>query len=69
MALLAEGLIAHIGVTVGEGPDAHPVVLPVAYAVDPDGPDRDGTLYIHGSVAAGWLRRTAASGERARTSA
>ena len=64
MALLAEGLIAHIGVTVGEGPDAHPVVLPVAYAVDPDGPDPDGTLYVHGSVAAGWLRRTH-DGERA----
>lgn len=57
MALLREGLIAHIGVTVGDGADAHPVVLPVAYAVDPDGPDRDGTLYVHGSVAAGWLRR------------
>ncbi len=58
MALLREGLIAHLGVTVGDGADAHPVVLPVAYAVDPDGPDRDGTLYVHGSVAAGWLRRT-----------
>lgn len=58
MALLREGLIAHLGVTVGEGEDTHPVVLPVAYAVDPDGPDRDGTLYVHGSVAAGWLRRT-----------
>jgi nitroimidazol reductase NimA-like FMN-containing flavoprotein (pyridoxamine 5'-phosphate oxidase superfamily) len=57
-ALLREGLIAHLGVTVGEGEDTHPVVLPVAYAVDPDGPDRDGTLYVHGSVAAGWLRRT-----------
>ncbi len=34
----------------------HPVVLPSAYAVDPTGPDRDGTLYLHGSVAAGWLR-------------
>ncbi|WP_292671795.1 pyridoxamine 5'-phosphate oxidase family protein [Nocardioides sp.] len=58
MALLREGLIAHLGVTVGDGADAHPVVLPVAYAVEPDGPDRDGTLYVHGSVAAGWLRRT-----------
>ena len=57
--LLAEGLIAHIGVTVGDESGSHPVVLPVAYAVDPDGPDRDGTLYVHGSVAAGWLRRTA----------
>jgi nitroimidazol reductase NimA-like FMN-containing flavoprotein (pyridoxamine 5'-phosphate oxidase superfamily) len=58
LALLREGIIAHIGVTAGDGADAHPVVLPVAYAVDPDGPDRDGTLYVHGSVAAGWLRRT-----------
>lgn len=55
--LLAEGLIAHIGVTVGDENGSHPVVLPVAYAVDPDGPDQDGTLYVHGSVAAGWLRR------------
>ena len=53
-ALLADALVAHLGVTVGVG--GHPVVLPTAYAVDPDGPDRDGTLYVHGSVAAGWLR-------------
>jgi nitroimidazol reductase NimA-like FMN-containing flavoprotein (pyridoxamine 5'-phosphate oxidase superfamily) len=52
-ALLEDALVAHIGVTVGE----HPVVLPTAFAVDPDGPDLDGTLYVHGSVAAGWLRR------------
>jgi hypothetical protein len=58
LALLREGLIAHIGVTVGSAGQSHPVVLPVAYAVDPDGPDQDGTLYVHGSVAAGWLRRT-----------
>jgi uncharacterized protein len=53
LAFLAAGLVGHIGVVVGD----HPVVLPVAYAVDPDGPDRDGTLYVHGSVAAGWVRR------------
>ena len=58
MALLAEGLIAHLGVTIAGNAASHPVVLPVAYAVDPDGPDQDGTLYVHGSVAAGWLRRT-----------
>lgn len=58
LALLRAGLIAHIGVTVGEDQGSHPVVLPVAYAIDEDGPDRDGTLYVHGSVAAGWLRRT-----------
>ncbi len=27
-------------------------MLPTAYGVDPEGPDRDGTLYVHGSVAA-----------------
>jgi nitroimidazol reductase NimA-like FMN-containing flavoprotein (pyridoxamine 5'-phosphate oxidase superfamily) len=58
LALLREGLVAHLGVTVGDADQAHPVVLPVAYAVDEGGPDRDGTLYVHGSVAAGWLRRT-----------
>jgi nitroimidazol reductase NimA-like FMN-containing flavoprotein (pyridoxamine 5'-phosphate oxidase superfamily) len=51
-AFLADGLVAHLGVVVGD----HPVVLPTAYAVDPDGPDPDGSLYVHGSVAAGWLR-------------
>jgi uncharacterized protein len=55
-ALLEDALVAHIGVTVG----GHPVVLPTAFAVDPEGPDRDGTLYVHGSVAAGWLRRAEA---------
>ena len=52
---LADGLVAHLGVVVGD----HPVVLPTAYAVDPAGPDADGTLYVHGSVAAGWLRSAA----------
>ncbi|MCW2853755.1 MAG: hypothetical protein JWM84_3419 [Nocardioides sp.] len=56
-ALLADGLVAHVGVDVGE----HPVVLPVAYAVDLDGPDDGGTLYIHGSVAARWLTRSEGS--------
>ncbi|MFC5179282.1 pyridoxamine 5'-phosphate oxidase family protein [Nocardioides taihuensis] len=53
-ALLREGLVAHLGVV----KDDHPVVLPVAYAVDLDGPDDHGTLYVHGSVAADWLRRS-----------
>ena len=53
-AFLDEALVAHIGVNIGE----HPVVLPTAFAVDHDGPDRDGTLYVHGSVAAGWVRRS-----------
>ena len=51
-ALLEDALVAHLGVTVGD----HPVVLPAAFAVDLDGPDRDGSLYVHGSVAARWLR-------------
>ncbi|WP_300401138.1 pyridoxamine 5'-phosphate oxidase family protein [uncultured Nocardioides sp.] len=53
--VLRDTLVAHLGVTVGEGDEAHPVVLPVAIAVDPDGPDEGGSLYLHGSVAAGWL--------------
>jgi len=32
-------------------------VLPVAFSVDLDGPDEDGTVYVHGSVAARWLGR------------
>lgn len=51
-AFLADGLVAHLGVVVGD----HPLVLPTAYAVDVDGPDEGGSLYVHGSVAAGWLR-------------
>ena len=54
MELLADALVAHVGVVLGQ----HPVVLPTAFAVDPDGPDAGGTLYLHGSVAAGWLRAT-----------
>jgi nitroimidazol reductase NimA-like FMN-containing flavoprotein (pyridoxamine 5'-phosphate oxidase superfamily) len=50
--LLDDAFVAHLGVTVGD----HPVVLPAAFAVDLDGPDRDGSLYVHGSVAARWLR-------------
>ncbi len=53
-AILRETLVAHLGVDVGD----HPVVLPVAIAVDLDGPDADGTLYVHGSVAARWLTRS-----------
>jgi nitroimidazol reductase NimA-like FMN-containing flavoprotein (pyridoxamine 5'-phosphate oxidase superfamily) len=61
-ALLDDALVAHVGVQVtGDDGTSHPVVLPVAFAVDLDGPDRDGTLYIHGSVAAGWLTGAAGS--------
>lgn len=54
---LADALIAHLGVDVGD----HPLVLPVAFAIDLAGPDDGGTLYIHGSVAARWL--TSAEGQ------
>jgi len=51
LALLSDALVAHLGVSAG----AHPVVLPTAFGVDASGPDEGGTLYLHGSVAAGWL--------------
>ena len=53
MRFLDEALVAHLGVTVGD----HPLVLPTAFAIDASGPDAGGSLYVHGSVAAGWLRR------------
>jgi uncharacterized protein len=46
--VLNAGLNCHLGVVV----DGAPLVIPTVYGVDPDGPDRDGTLYLHGSVAA-----------------
>lgn len=57
--LLADALVAHLGIQApgdGDGATGHPLVLPTAYAVDVDGPDAGGTLYVHGSVAARWLR-------------
>lgn len=57
--LLEDALVAHLGVTVDRDGQRHPLVLPTAFAVDLDGPDPDGTLYLHGSVAAGWLRSAA----------
>lgn len=55
-AFLDDALLAHLGVVVGEeGGAQHPVVLPTAFGVDLDGPDEGGSLYLHGSVAAGWL--------------
>ena len=45
--VLLEGMFCHLGVVV----DGDPLVLPTAYGVDLErGPD--GTLYLHGSVAA-----------------
>lgn len=52
--IVQEGMFCHLGVVM----DGAPVVLPTTYAVDlsPDAPDApDGTLYFHGSVAAGNL--------------
>ena len=57
LAFLGEGLVGHLAVDAGD----HPVALPVAYGVDPDGPDEDGTLYVHGSVGAGWMRNAPGS--------
>jgi nitroimidazol reductase NimA-like FMN-containing flavoprotein (pyridoxamine 5'-phosphate oxidase superfamily) len=50
-AVLREALVCHVGIV----RDGEPVVLPSIFAVDPDGPDEGGTLYLHGSVAAPWL--------------
>ncbi|MEO6512980.1 MAG: pyridoxamine 5'-phosphate oxidase family protein [Nocardioides sp.] len=50
-ALLDTALVAHVGVDAG----GYPLVLPTAFAVDVEGPDRDGTLYLHGSTGARWL--------------
>ena len=56
-AFLGDALLAHVGVVHG----SHPVVLPTAYGIDLDGPDLDGTLYLHASVAAGWGRAAVGS--------
>ncbi|MBM7415611.1 MULTISPECIES: pyridoxamine 5'-phosphate oxidase family protein [Nocardiaceae] len=40
--------ICHLGVVV----QGSPLVVPTAFAYDLDGPDAEGTLYLHGSVAA-----------------
>lgn len=45
--VLATALVCHLAVVV----DGVPLALPTVFGVDPDGPDRDGTLYLHGSVA------------------
>jgi nitroimidazol reductase NimA-like FMN-containing flavoprotein (pyridoxamine 5'-phosphate oxidase superfamily) len=50
--VLQDAVVCHLGIIV----DAHPVVLPTAFGVDPDGPDPGGTLYLHGSVASRSLR-------------
>jgi uncharacterized protein len=50
-AILEQALVCHVGIV----RDGEPVVLPAIHAVDADGPDDGGTLYLHGSVAAPWL--------------
>ncbi len=57
LAFLGGAMVAHVAVDAGD----HPVTLPVAYGVDPDGPDEGGTIYVHGSVGAGWLGRAPGS--------
>ena len=39
--------MCHLAVVV----DGVPLALPTVFAVDVDGPDEGGTLYVHGSVA------------------
>jgi nitroimidazol reductase NimA-like FMN-containing flavoprotein (pyridoxamine 5'-phosphate oxidase superfamily) len=56
LALLDDALLAHLGAVIERDGLVHPVVLPMAFAVDPSGPDDGGTLYLHGSTGAGWLR-------------
>jgi uncharacterized protein len=45
--VLETALICHLAVVV----DGVPLALPTVFAVDADGPDEGGTLYLHGSVA------------------
>ncbi|MCJ0894900.1 pyridoxamine 5'-phosphate oxidase family protein [Rhodococcus sp. ARC_M5] len=45
--VLRSARLCHLGVVV----ENVPRVLPTVFGVDPDGPDSDGTLYLHGSVA------------------
>ncbi len=50
--MLDAALICHLGVLI----DGVPIVLPTTFAVDLEGPDAGGSLYLHGSVAARSLR-------------
>lgn len=45
--VLRSARICHVGVVVA----GLPRVVPTVFGVDPNGPDREGTLYLHGSVA------------------
>jgi uncharacterized protein len=46
-AVFEASIICHLAVVV----DGVPLALPTVFAPDPDGPDRGGTLYVHGSSA------------------
>ena len=45
--VLETALVCHLAVVV----DGVPLALPTVFGLDLDGPDEDGTLYLHGSVA------------------
>ncbi|MFE5878898.1 pyridoxamine 5'-phosphate oxidase family protein [Rhodococcus sp. NPDC056506] len=45
--VLQSAKLCHMGVTVG----GVPMVFPTVYGFDLDGPDRGGSIYVHGSVA------------------
>ena len=45
--VLDAAMVCHLAVVV----DGVPMAFPTVYAVDVDGPDEGGTLYVHGSVA------------------
>jgi len=45
--ILDAALLCHLAVVV----DGVPLALPTVFAVDRDGPDEGGTVYVHGSVA------------------
>jgi uncharacterized protein len=47
-SVLEEAPYCHLGVV----RDGHPLVIATVFGIDVDGPDRGGTLYLHGSVAA-----------------
>lgn len=46
-AVFDASIICHLAVVV----EGVPLALPTVFAADPDGPDKGGTLYVHGSVA------------------
>ncbi len=53
-AILAEGIVAHVGFSI----DGQPFVIPMNYQYDPADPDR---LYLHGAYGSRIMRHLAAS--------